>query len=90
MLESGARVWGDEAEVRVCESALSGIEQERQPVVRYLRPGQSVLGTQEAVVLNGVVPFKHARLPERGSRMAQRASWKEGINLNLTFQGIPA
>ena len=61
-VESGARVWGNEAEVRVCESALPRIEKERQPAVRHLRPGQPVPGAQEAVVRSGVVSFQDARL----------------------------
>src|SRR5450631_2978999 len=74
--ESGARVCGNEAEVRVCESALSRIEEERQPAVRHLRPGQPVLGAQEAVVLSGVVSFQDARQPERGSRTGSKSQWE--------------
>ena len=44
--ESGARVCGDEADVRVCEGTLSGIEKERQPDVRHLRSGEPVSGAQ--------------------------------------------
>src|SRR5271167_1453386 len=41
-LEGGARVWGDEAEVRICEAALSWTEEERQPVVCGVRAGEPV------------------------------------------------
>ena len=44
-----------------------GLKKIRQPVVRYLRLGQPVLGTQEAVALSGVVSFHDTRLTERGS-----------------------
>jgi hypothetical protein len=86
--ESGAPVWGDEAEARVGEGALSWLEKERPTAVRRLHPGQLVPGAQEAVVPS-VASFKDDRLPERGSRRAQRASRNEGIDLNLSFQGIP-
>ena len=88
-LESGACVWSDEAEVRVCESALSRTEEERQPTVRRLRTGKPVPGTQEAVVRRGVVSFIDARLPERGSRTAQRSNGNQSIDLNLPFKAVP-
>ena len=40
--KSGARVWGDEAEVRLREAALSRTKEERQPVVCSVRPGEPV------------------------------------------------
>ena len=80
----------DEAEVRVCEGALSRIEKECQPAVLHLRIGQPLPGAQEAVVLSGVVSFKDARLPEQASRRAQRTNGNQGIDLNLPFQVIPA
>src|SRR5882672_7113316 len=48
-VESGARVWSDEAEVRIREAALSRTEEERQPAVCGVRPGEPVSAAQKAV-----------------------------------------
>src|SRR5436305_5365743 len=50
-LEGGARVCGDEAEVRICEATLSRTEEECHPTVRGVRAGESVLGAEKAVAL---------------------------------------
>jgi len=47
-LESGARVCGDEAEVRICEATLSRIEEECHSTVRGLRAGEPVSAAKEA------------------------------------------
>src|SRR5438034_1190573 len=47
-LESGARVCGDEAEVRICEAALPRTEEECQPSVRGVRSGEPVSAAEEA------------------------------------------
>jgi len=45
--EGGARVSGDEAEVRIRESTLSRAKEERAPAVRYLCAGESVCKPQK-------------------------------------------
>src|SRR5436853_2752610 len=50
-LEGGARVCGDEAEVRICEATLSRTEEECHPIVRGVRAGESVLGAEKTVAL---------------------------------------
>src|SRR5437588_6275932 len=50
-LEGGARVCGDEAEVRICEATLSRTEEECHPTVRGVRAGESVLGAEKTVAL---------------------------------------
>src|SRR5438128_8645166 len=50
-LEGGARVCGDEAEVRICEAALSRTAEECHPTVRGVRAGESVLGAEKTVAL---------------------------------------
>lgn len=57
-----ARVSGDEAEVRTCESALPGAEGERPSVVCYPRSGQPVCKPQETAA-GGVtsVPLRMAK-----------------------------
>src|SRR5205807_1300697 len=50
-LEGGARVCGDEAEVRICEATLSRTEEECHPTVRGVRTGESVLGAEKTVAL---------------------------------------
>src|SRR5437867_800339 len=50
-LEGGARVCGDEAEVRICEATLSRTEEECHPTVRGGRAGESVLGAEKTVAL---------------------------------------
>ena len=47
VLRGGARVCGDEAEVRICEAALSRTEEECHPTVRGVRTGESVLGAEK-------------------------------------------
>src|SRR5205807_3221834 len=47
----GTRVCGDEAEVRICEAALSRTEEECHPTVRGGRAGESVLGAEKTVAL---------------------------------------
>jgi len=46
-LQGGARVCGDEAEVRICEAALSRTEEECHPTVRGVRAGESVLAAEK-------------------------------------------
>jgi len=48
-LEGGARVWGDEAEVRICEATLSRAEEECQPAVCRVRAGEPVSGAEKTV-----------------------------------------
>src|SRR5207249_1722593 len=50
-LEGGARVCGNEAEVRICEATLSRIAEECHPTVRGVRAGESVLGAEKTVAL---------------------------------------
>src|SRR5207244_1953700 len=50
-VEGGARVCGDEAEVRICEATLSRIAEECHPTVRGVRAGESVLGAEKTVAL---------------------------------------
>src|SRR5438128_7484025 len=50
-LEGGARVCGDEAEVRICEATLSRTEEECHRTVRGVRAGESVLGAEKTVAL---------------------------------------
>src|SRR5437899_2398669 len=50
-LEGGARVCGDEAEVRICEATLSRTEEECHPTVRGVRAGESVLGAEKTIAL---------------------------------------
>src|SRR2546427_4193293 len=50
-LTGGARVCGDEAEVRICEATLSRTEEECHPTVRGVRAGESVLGAEKTVAL---------------------------------------
>src|SRR5207253_2533152 len=49
--EGGARVCGDEAEVRICEATLSRTAEECHPTVRGVRAGESVLGAEKTVAL---------------------------------------
>src|SRR5450755_2271217 len=48
-VEGGARVWGDEAEVRICEAALSRTEEECHPTVRGVRAGEPVSAAEKTV-----------------------------------------
>src|SRR6266702_584489 len=48
-LEGGARVCGDDAEVRICECALSRTEEERYPTVRGVRAGEPVSAAEKTV-----------------------------------------
>ena len=48
-LEGGARVCGDEAEVRICEGALSRTEEECHPAVRGVRSGEPVSAAEKTV-----------------------------------------
>ena len=57
----------DEAEVRVCESALSRAEEERPAAVCYLRAGQSVSESQETAAGNGVDLLARAPPDERSN-----------------------
>src|SRR5579864_887680 len=58
----GARVSSDEAEVRIRESTLSRAEEERAPVVRYLRAAKSVYEPQKttrpSVGSSGFAPYR--------------------------------
>jgi hypothetical protein len=47
-LESGARVCGDEAEVRICEATLSRAEEECHSTVHGVRAGEAVSAAKEA------------------------------------------
>src|SRR5438445_9504059 len=64
-LEGGARVCGDEAEVRICEATLSRTEEECHPTVRGVRAGESVLGAEKTVAL-GTGLARERRLPITG------------------------
>ena len=48
-IEGGARISGDEAEVRICEGALPRTEEKRASVVCQLCLGQSVSQSEEIV-----------------------------------------
>src|SRR2546428_7716693 len=73
-LEGGARVCGDEAEVRICEATLSRTEEECHPTVRGVRAGESVLGAEKTVALGtgrlspGAKVADHGRAAQAGGR----------------------
>ena len=69
--ESGACVSGDEAQVRIRESALPGVEEERAPAVCHLRPGEFVCQPQE-VAAGGIGFVCSARRPRDGKREAKQ------------------
>src|SRR5258707_12898390 len=48
-LKGGARVCGDEVEVRICEAALSRTEEECHPTVRGVRAGEPVSAAEKTV-----------------------------------------
>ena len=67
--EGRARVSGDEAEVRIRESALPGAEEERASVVCHLRSGQPVCQSQQTAA-RGVIlcPLRMAKGGQKGAR----------------------
>src|SRR5258707_2884164 len=70
-LEGGARVCGDEAQVRICEAALSRTEEKCHPTVRGVRAGEPV-STAEKIVASdtglspGAKAADHERAAESG------------------------
>src|SRR2546427_13183060 len=78
-LEGGARVCGDEAEVRICEAALSRTEEECHPTVRGVCAGESVLGAEKTVASGAGLGREHRLLitgepPKRAGRPAKSES----------------
>src|SRR5436190_24401553 len=72
-LEGGARVCGDEAEVRICEGALSRTEEERYPTVRGVRAGELVSAAEKTVASGTSLARERRRQitsepPEAGGR----------------------
>src|SRR5258707_2775613 len=67
-LEGGARVCGDEAEVRICEATLSRTEEECHPTVRGVRAGESVLGAEKTVALRTALARERRLLITRETR----------------------
>src|SRR5207302_10594878 len=72
-LEGGARVCGDEAEVRICEAALSRTEEECHPTVRGVCAGESVLGAEKTAASGPGLGREHRLLitgepPKRAGR----------------------
>ena len=56
-VEGRARVWGDEAEVRICEAALPRTEEECKPAVCGVRAGEPVPGAEKtAAPGTGIAP----------------------------------
>src|SRR5712691_4901440 len=78
-LEGGARVCGDEAEVRICEAALSRTEEERYPTVRGVCAGEPVSAAEETVA-SGTGLTRERRVlitgepPKRAGRPAKTES----------------
>src|SRR5437016_12534067 len=78
-LEGGARVCGDEAEIRICEAALSRTEEECHPTVRGVCAGESVLGAEKTVASGAGLGREHRLLitgepPKRAGRPAKTES----------------
>src|SRR6266705_665084 len=78
-LEGGARVCGDEAEVRICEAALSRTEEECHPTVRGVCAGESVLGAEKTGASGAGLGREHRLLitgepPKRAGRPAKTES----------------
>jgi hypothetical protein len=80
-LAGGTCVWGDETEVRVREGALPRPGEERQPVVRDLRPGKPVCSAQETAERGGITVCR----PLASARQRQVRS-EEAINSEVTFR----
>jgi hypothetical protein len=76
-VESGARVCGDEAEVRICEAALPRTEEECQPVVCGVRAGEPVSVAEEAA--SGTSTARQRRLLITGRHRSRRKSGKNRI-----------
>src|SRR5207302_5249277 len=79
-LEGGARVCGDEAEVRICEGALSRTEEECHPTVRGVRSGKPV-SAAEKTVASGI----GLRRSEGSRSQANRRSGGKSENGSETF-----
>src|SRR6266567_1866280 len=71
-LEGGTRVCGDEAEVRICEAALSRTEEECHPTVRGVRTGESVLGAEKTVASGtGLAPERRLLITGEPPKQAE-------------------
>ena len=67
----GQQVWGDEAEVRVCETALPRTEEECQPTVCGVCAGESVLDAEKTVASRtGLSPEAKVAAHERSTETA--------------------
>src|SRR5271157_4166909 len=85
-----ARVWGDEAEIRVREGTLPRTGQERQPTICDLRAGEPVPGAQEADGNSGVVSPNRPKLPNAESD-GHKTRGNEGTDLPWgLFPGLMA
>src|ERR1019366_8488133 len=72
-VQGRACVRGDEAEIRFCESALSGTVEELQPSVYDLRSGESVPGSQAIAARDGgIVSSSASESPSRAGSKAKR------------------
>ena len=70
-LEGGARVCGDEAEVRICEAALPGTEEECHPTLRGVCAGEPLFGAEKTVAFGaGLSPG--AKVADHGSAAEAR------------------
>src|SRR5438445_1110472 len=83
-LEGGARVCGDEAEVRICEAALSRTEEECHPTVRGVRAGEPVSGAEKTAASDTglareqrllITAQPPKRAGDRGKTQLKRLHW---------------
>ncbi len=81
-LEGGARVCGDEAEVRICEAALSRTEEERYPTVRGVCAGEPVSAAEETVA-SGTGLTRERRVAD--NERAAEAGWQPQKNKMQTL-----
>src|SRR6266550_5687945 len=82
-LEGGARVCGDEAEVRICEATLSRTEEECYPTVRGVRAGESVLGAEKTVALGtGLAPERRLLITGEPPKQAEDRKKTESERLH--------
>src|SRR6266581_2417198 len=84
-LEGGARVCGDEAEVRICETALSRTEEERHSTVRGVCAGEPV-SAAEKIVVSDTGLTRERRLPitsEPPKRAEKRKNESERLDRHI-------
>src|ERR1039458_7495765 len=88
-VQGRARVRGDEAEIRFCESALSWTVEERQPSVHDLRAGEPVPGSQAIAAHDcGVVSFIASESPSQAGSKAKRP--RSELSTDFTFPAPPS